>query len=225
MLIDTRTLIFVLCLGNLVVGALMIAIARPPGRSSAGRLWTMAKIAQGIAFALLALRDMIPGYLSILFSNAALLTGFSLEFAASWDFLRLGAWRRTFPILAPLGVAVYFIAYAFGGDSSTRILAITLLTGVVFGLTAAGFVARWRALSIVGRAVGVTYAAVAVAALVRAVWIGQSGTTALTANVPQQILVFGTLYLFMLVSGFGFLMLGIHLSIHDVQHQEGYGGD
>ncbi|GAB6127231.1 GGDEF domain-containing protein [Humidesulfovibrio idahonensis] len=78
--VDIRTVLFLLCLGNLASAGLLLTY-NGRLRGGPGRLFALTKLLQGLAWPLLALRGNIPDVLSCGLGNVLLLLGFCLESA------------------------------------------------------------------------------------------------------------------------------------------------
>jgi len=77
--LDVSTLIFILSVGNLVLGAAILAHRRIPLLERSARLFLAAKFIQSVGWLLLWLRGLIPGFYSIIVGNGLLMAGISFE--------------------------------------------------------------------------------------------------------------------------------------------------
>jgi diguanylate cyclase (GGDEF)-like protein len=204
--IDTRTLVLALSIGNLVLGGLLIVFAHG-AMAPSGRLWTGAKLAQGFGFLLLGLRGAVPDLISISLGDAVLLLGFALEFGASWEFLRLDIWRRYFPYLLGGSLALFLACYVTGVGFGVRSIVVSGMIAGFLAATAAGYFLRWRVVSRLGRTIGIADVVVALGGIARTIWMLFRPEETLLANVPPHAMIFVTLYLFMFINGFGFLLM------------------
>src|SRR5579871_1876990 len=205
-MIDTRTLILALGMGNLVLAVLLAGFARG-GLATAGRIWTYARWFQGIGFTLVALRGQIPDFASVPIANAAVIAGFVLEFGASWEFLGLRIWRRILPYVLAALLTLYFFALIFDADLRIRIAIVSAAITISFALATAGFALRWNGKSLLAHTVGVADAILTLVSVFRTGSVIMGGDIGLNGNASVQTITFGLLFLFLLFSGFGFLLM------------------
>ncbi len=206
-MIDIRTMLIVMALGNIVLSVMLASFAKSPDILQATRIWTYSKFLQGLAWAMLWMRGLIPDLWSIPVANSLLFAGFALEFAAIWEYLGMQLWRR---ILGPglaTAVAVFWLAYLAEASPSGRVALASVISAPFFGLATWGLVANWSQATPLRRLVAGTSAAVTLAIFARGVvaWIGPE--MHLTSNLTIQAMTFIPIYFIMISNGFGFLLL------------------
>jgi diguanylate cyclase (GGDEF)-like protein len=206
-MLDTRTLMIAVALGNLALAVLLAAVARGNALAFSGRLWGVAKFGLGLGFLLIGLRGVIPDLVSIPIANVILVTGFIFEFAATWELLHLRYWRKAMAPLLFVGVGGFVAAYVLGAPSSVRALFIGAVITVCYGLTAVAFFVRWRRVSVIGKLVGIADLAGASIAIWRTAGFGAGQDPSPFSNSPAHVLTFILLYMYMVLHGFGFLLL------------------
>ncbi len=206
-MIDTRTLMIAVAIGNLALALLLAAVARGNSLAYAGRLWGIAKLGEGAGFLLIGLRDHIPDTLSIPVANAILITGFVFELAATWELLRIPHWRRLVLPLSVIGIVGFCGAYQLGYGVTVRAIILGSSVTVCYGLTSGAFFYRWKSVSIIGKLLGVADLVGASIAISRTTGIGAGQDPSPFSNAPQHGLTFLLLYFYMVLHGFGFLLL------------------
>lgn len=206
-LVDSRTLILVLSVGNIVLALLLFAFDRSNRLTRAGRAWAVAKLFEGLGFLFLGLRGQAPDFLSIPVANALLFGGFATEFFTAQIYLRLSrAWGAVLVVAAVL-LAGFLIGYASGMQEAGRIALFAAMSVIVFGSTGVAYLTHWREATILGRAFGLSYLAMSIIGVVRAAAAASGAGYTLMSNVTPQAVTFGSLLLFMLFNGFSFLLL------------------
>ncbi|HNH36372.1 MAG TPA: PAS domain S-box protein, partial [Rhodocyclaceae bacterium] len=205
-LIDLRTAFACLAAGNLML-ALLMGIVGPTSRVAfVGRLWTLAKLLQGSGLALIWLRGIAPNWLTVVVGNLFFFSGFAVEFAACWEYLGLRHWRR---FALPLWAAILLVFYAtwFGGAADgLRVTVASLGLAVFCGLAAYAFVGRQDGTGL-RRLLAWCYVLLVVTFLVRAAGGVLVPGTTISAATPVQALIFLPMFLVMITSGVGFIVL------------------
>lgn len=79
MKLDIRTMVFLLALGCLMLGIAQLLTRRAEQRGMGIGTWASANFAQCAAWALLALRDLIPDFASVSLGNGLLIASFALQ--------------------------------------------------------------------------------------------------------------------------------------------------
>ncbi len=205
---DIKTIVLALALGNLSLCAALFFYDFERKKPLALTIWLFAKQCQAAAWLLLFVPFILPDALLVPVAYSLLFAGLALEAGALWESEGRPGWRR---VLVPLGAAAmlaFLACYVVDSGPGVRAL-IASLTIVVFYLAAAGALARgWSGASMLRR-----YLVVSMALLVAVV--GARGLQVLLApegwnglsNAMLQLLSYGAMYLLMLQSGFGYLLL------------------
>ena len=106
-MIDIKTFMLVLAMGNIGFAMLMAGYARGAVGNPALRLWTWAKLVQGCAQLLGFMRPDLPYLWVSMAANTALVAGIALEVGAYSSFFSLRFWNRLvvpFALLAILAL-------------------------------------------------------------------------------------------------------------------------
>ncbi|MBL8491711.1 MAG: PAS domain S-box protein, partial [Rhodocyclaceae bacterium] len=204
-LIDLRTAIACLAIGNLMLALLMGTIGPTSRVAFVGRLWTMAKLLQGVGLGLIWLRGMAPGWLTVVVGNLCFFSGFAVEYAACWEYLGLRRWRQ---VALPLWGTTLIVFYAtwFGGASEgLRVTAASLGLAAFCGLAAYAFVREGH--TRLRRMLAWCYVLLVVTFLIRALGGVLVPGTTVSTSTPVQALIFLPMFLVMITSGVGFILL------------------
>lgn len=130
-MVDIRTLIFSVALGNLAFALMVWVYSRSSEyRNPCLGLWQLAKLVTGIGFLIGWMRPLLPVELQIYaqIGNAMQFIGVGIELAAYSAFLGVQDWRRRVGLPIMLGVAVFALAVGFGASQH-----ITIAIGTCFG--------------------------------------------------------------------------------------------
>lgn len=208
---DIKTLVLALALGNLSLCAALFFFEqerRRAGLAAASTTWGMAKQFQAVAWGLLFLRGTLPDFLTIPLANALLFTGFALDASALWEQAGRRVWRRY--LLPALGAAigVFTGAWLLDMPAAERIAIASLVIGFFFIAGAAALGRGWSAGTLLRRYLVLSSLLLALAVMARGL---------LTALLPDgwswvspaliQGVGIAALYLMMLSSAFGYLLL------------------
>ncbi|MGZ5817772.1 MAG: GGDEF domain-containing protein [Burkholderiaceae bacterium] len=211
MLLDIRTLIFVLTVSNallfILIGSTFISRRRDTGGV---RCWLWSYAIQTLGWSLLLLRGIAPGWLTIVVANTLLICGVVLVYRAIRDFLeRPIAWH-----MSMLTVALFLVVLSglYASDSKPTAMVIWVsLTGGVLGLACAWTLmrgirwhstpARWTT----GLWLGISGAML----VLRAIGTFLSPTTnySLYTQSLVQVIAFIVAYSAMLGASFGFNLM------------------
>ncbi len=190
-----------------MLALLLLALARSSGLTQSGRIWAVAKLFEGLGFYAVSWRGQAPEWLTVAAADSVVLVGFMLEFVAAAQYLRLPIGRVPVLGLALVALAVFWSALLADAAALQRIAVFTTISALVLGGSGVAFMTRWGTLTLLGRVFGMAYVAIGLAALVRAGHAVTSTGVAPIANSLPQVLSVCALMLFMLVNGFGFLLL------------------
>jgi len=205
--IDIRTFMLVLAIGNIAFAMLMAGYARSGSDVAAIRLWKRAKLVQGIAYLLGFLRPdfSFPGM--AMAANTILLLGAMLEVSAYCTFFGLQRWKR---VLYPATVLmlVLFNASRHAGLSAQGVHALgTVAIALLSGTITATLLSRRADASVLQRIIGANNLAFFVLLAVRAgTAVFPGGEGMLSAALWQTFSIVAG-YVLLIVNGFGFLLL------------------
>jgi len=205
--IDIRTFMLVLAIGNIGFALLVAGYARGPTPHAAMPVWAWAKLVQGGAHLLAFLRPEWPWVGVLVAANTALIAGAALELAAYCVFLGLPRWKAK--LLPATGLALLLMH----GARLAQLPAFQLMAVMSSIICLVSLAMAWLLLrpgkdkSLLQRLIGWNDVVFCVA----------MGARALLSFTDRQHHVFssGTLqtitlfagYLLMIVNGFGFLLL------------------
>lgn len=206
-MIDIRTFMLVLGIGNIGVALLMASYARGAAAHPAMRMWSLAKLVQGVAHLLGWLRPDLPWVGLAMAANSALLGGAALEVAAYCVFLDTGRWKLPLAWGATLAVLSMCGARSLHAAPAHLLTMMSTLLGL-FSLVMAMLLLRpGRRASLLQRLIGWNNALFSAGMAARA-WHGLSEAHLhlWSASVVQNA-TFLVGYFLMIVNGFGFLLL------------------
>lgn len=222
MLLDIRTLLFVLAVSNALIFVLIGTSFINRRQDVAGvSSWLWSYAAQTVGWSLLLLRGIVPDWLSILVGNTLLIIGLVLIFRAICDFLETPANKRISVLTVALFVFVS-IALHVSSTTTTGLAAWISLVAGGLGLACARVLmrnvswhtapARWTT----GLWLGVGSSVM----LLRAIAVFFSPSTSsynLYTQSAIQIIAFVVVYSGMLGSSFGFNLMVQERAIHRLQ--------
>ncbi len=206
-LVDTRTLLLVLSVGNVLLALLRLGFVQHDDTARWSRIWAAAKFLQGTSFLLFALRGIASDILTMPVADTLLFVGFVAEFVAAQRYLALGArWNAVIAAVALLLAGLWIgVANGLGNDGRQTLVASVGI--IVFGSTSAAFATRWRQSTALGRMFGSSYLLIAAIGAMRIAVIARGHGDALQGATIYALLTLAALFLFMVLNGFGFLML------------------
>lgn len=206
-MIDIRTFMLVLGIGNIGFALLMAAYARGPASHPAMRLWALARLVQGGAHLLAWMRPDFPSISIAVAANSALIIGSALELAAYCVFLGLQQWRST---VAPFTVLALVALY---GARALHLLPGQLMMLMSLTLSMFSLAIAWLLLrsahkaSVLQRLIGINNVVFAFAMAARAWHAHHTPFEHLFSASAVQSATFVAGYLLMIINGFGFLLL------------------
>ena len=207
--LDSTTMVLVLALGNLALCSVLFFFDYGAPRAPALASWGLSKQVQAAAWVLLALGGarVVPEPLALPAGWALLIGGVALESGALWEMVGKTRWRRTMVPLAVVAVAVFLVCYLIDDIGLRNLAALLLLGGFYLGSSAA-LAQGWRAATMLQRALAIVTALLALVVAARGilVLVTPDGWRWLSHDLLRQ-LSSAALYLLMLVSGFGCLLL------------------
>ncbi len=205
---DTKTLVLALALGNLCLCAVLFFFEYERKKTLSWSSWAIAKRCQAAGWLLVYLRGIVPDLMSIPLGSALLFAGVAFEAGALWEAAERPAWRRlSFPLLG-LACVLYLACYLIDVAGALRLVAGSLILAG-FYLSAAGALALgWRAASMLRRFLALATGLLSMLVAARALLVsGMPDGWVWISSTLVQSLSYGALYLLMLLTSFGFLLL------------------
>lgn len=207
--VDIGTAILGLILGHLFSGILGVVYMTRRRRDVPVGAFLLSRLFEMLAWVLIGLRGSIPDILSISVGNSCLIAGSALKIVG---FLKLGhgykPWMQwSYLAATPVLIGAFNLTAVWWPFENIRIAAMSVL------LTLAWLPPLYRMLgdrqaSALQRVVAITYAAALMLLIVR----GYAGLTfgdemTLLSRNPYNALLFGGLYMIMLVGNLGFILM------------------
>ncbi|HEY8100862.1 MAG TPA: GGDEF domain-containing protein [Burkholderiaceae bacterium] len=221
MLLDIRTLIFVLTVSNalifILIGSTFISRRRDTGGVSC---WLWSYAVQTLGWALLLLRGIAPDWLSIVVANTLLISGAVLVFRAIRDFLERPITWHISILTILLFLTVFSGLYASGSRPTTLVIWVSLMGGAL-GLACAMALMKdiqWRSAPArwtTGLWLGVSGAILIARAI--AVFLSPTPNYSLYTQSIVQIIAFIVAYSAMLGASFGFNLMLQERTTHTLQ--------
>ena len=204
-MIDIRTFLLVLAIGNIGFAMLMAGYARSAADNPALRIWAWAKLMQGCAHLLGWLRPDLP-YIGIaIAANTAMILGTAIEVGAYCTLFGVARWKRVLYPCTALALLVFHAA-RFGHATQNELLILMSMIIALFTGAMALMLLRPGA-SPLRRLIGLNDVAFFIVMTARAYSAVVSGNMTLLSPSLVQSVTYLTGYLLMIVNGFGFLLL------------------
>ena len=205
---DIKTMILMLALGNLTLAVALGLFEYSARKSFSLSTWPYSKFIQGLAWCCFYQRGDLAEFISILLANTLLFVGITLEAGAMWEAGEYTEWRRY--LLPPLTIGIgLFVGVYVTGQSSNMLVAIaSLIASLLYAVAGFALLKAWRGASVLTRFVAVSTLLLAFVIAMRAAWAWLSADEVhlLSASWVQH-LTFGSMYLLMMINGFGFLLI------------------
>lgn len=205
-MIDIKTFMLVLAIGNIGLAMLMAGYARS-NRHPAMRIWTWSKLVVGSAYLMGWFEEPASPLWQSLSANTLVMIGITLEVSAYCTFFRFTHWKRVLYPFAALSILAYLGIRAAGAP---MVYATALMSGVIaamIGTMAFALLRPGGASSLLRRIIGINDAAFFLATSAYALTILFPGSFTLLTPAAAQAATFITGYLLVIVNGFGFLLL------------------
>jgi signal transduction histidine kinase len=209
-MVDVRTLISSMALGNLAFALLVWIYSRSSKQKNPYlSLWQLAKVVAGCGYFLGWLRPLLPADLQIYaqLGNVMQVLGIGMELAAYCAFLGVPHWRQRvgLPVLA--GAAVFALSFPFGADQHTTIALGTGLAGIAYLAMGLLMLRNPQRDSSLTQVMG-TFDCLVAALLLSKVGMGLFGITLVPyAASGINALIYTTAFVVLLTNGLGFLLL------------------
>jgi diguanylate cyclase (GGDEF)-like protein len=203
--IDIRTFMLVLAIGNIGFAIVMSGYARHGADNPALRLWRWAKLVQGLAHLLIWLKPLYPSLLLDAVAASILVVGVMLEVAAYCSFFGFVRWRRVLYPACALALLVFHGARLGGAAAAYQNAMLSSVFALLTGSMAV-LLLRQRSASLLQRIIGINDLCIALGLAARA-YVSVGGE--LLPAGPGMVNSFTYLagYLVMIVNSFGFLLL------------------
>jgi diguanylate cyclase (GGDEF)-like protein len=205
--IDIKTFMLVLAIGNVCFAMLIAGYARSGPVNPALQMWQWAKLVQGAAHLLAWLRPEWPQVWLAVAASSTLIVGVVLEAAAYCGFFGFRRWKR---LLYP-GMAIALLAFnavRFSGASPiTLAVLMSLIIAALSGAMSAALLWPRSGSTVLQRIIGVNNLVFCLAMVLRA-WVGMAGAElSFFSYAAVQTFSYMTGYALLIVNGFGFLLL------------------
>ena len=206
-MIDIRTFILVLAIGNICFAMLIAGYSRSGAAHPSMHIWKWARLVQGAAHALSYARVDFPSLSIEVILTSLLITGMAMEVSAYARFLGVRNCNRMLVPVAVIGVLA-MDAMRIGGTNPYDMQAILALEIATMTAMMSWLLLRnWRDGSPLQRLMGLNHVLFCLLMLVRAyVWVADPRSQTF-AGIMVHMLTFLIGYPLMIVNGFGFILL------------------
>jgi diguanylate cyclase (GGDEF)-like protein len=205
--IDIRTFMLVLAIGNIGFAILMVGYARTAAANPAIRVWCWAKLVLGCAHLAGWLRPDFPHPALIVAGNSALVLGTAIEVSAYSIFFGFAKWRRVLYPATALALLVLHAARFNGGTPNQMIVLMSVILALLTAAMAVILLRHGAHRSMLRRIIGVNDFIFSGVMCLRAYGGMVNDHIALFTPSFEQSATYLTGYLVMIVNGFGFLLL------------------
>jgi hypothetical protein len=203
--IDIRTVLYLLCAGNLAAVVLLAGYRTRMGVERAYHYFLFGKLLQTLGWLLLGLRDSIPALLSVFLGNVFLISGITFDTMAFATTQARN--RRREAAIAAVGAFGILAVLGFGATPTHR---VALASTAILPLLATVCVVqlRLKPISRLTRLVAGAYGFFAIVMALRAIqaWRPGQNVTLMTSNSIQS-LTYVLAFCLLLVGCIGFLLL------------------
>lgn len=209
-MVDIRTLIFSVALGNLSFALMVWLYSRSLAQKNPYlSLWLLAKVVSGFGFFVGWLRPLLPAEYQIYAQagTAMQFVGVGIELAAYCAFLGVPQWRKRVGVPVALSAGIFGLFVVFGAVGHTTIALGTAFAGAAYLAMGLLMLRQSQKDPVLTRVLGV-FDCILAALLVSKVALGLSGVelVAYAANgVNEAIYTAG--FVALMSNGFGFLLL------------------
>ncbi|HZX29350.1 MAG TPA: GGDEF domain-containing protein [Telluria sp.] len=206
-MIDVRTFMLVLAIGNIGLALLIAGYARGIRADPAITLWQWAKLVQGAGHALGFARAGGSPILLDMAANTLLVGGIALEVGGYATLLRVKHWAGVLAPVTILELLLMHSARLAGAGPSEMVALVSGSIAVLTGMTAYLLLWRSRDGSLLQRVIGWNDAAFFVVIAMRAYAAAVHGGFGVFNPGMLQTVTYVTGYVVLVVNGFGFLLL------------------
>jgi diguanylate cyclase (GGDEF)-like protein len=205
--IDIRTFMLVLAIGNIGFAVLVAGYARGPTPHAAMPVWAWAKLVQGVAHLLGWMRPDLPWVGVAYVVNTALIVGAALELSAYCVFLGLPRFRAALVPLTLLGLGLMHGARALHAPPFLLMGVMSVIL-CLFSIAMAWLLLRpGKPASLLQRLIGCNDVVFCLAMGARVVLALSDRHQHVLAQGALQTATLVAGYILMIVNGFGFLLL------------------
>jgi diguanylate cyclase (GGDEF)-like protein len=205
--IDIRTFMLVLAIGNFGFAMLMAGYGRSATGNPAIRVWAWAKLVEGCAHLLGWLRPDLPYLGIVIAANTALILGIAFEVAAYCIFFGFASWKRLLYTFAALALLVFHGARFSHASSNNLLVLLSVIIALFSGAMAWILLRPGVNHSLLRRVIGINDVVFSIAMGFRAFAAAVHGHMSVFTPATVQSAVYLAAYLLMIVNGFGFLLL------------------
>ncbi|MES2758858.1 MAG: GGDEF domain-containing protein [Pseudomonadota bacterium] len=206
-MIDIRTFMLVLAIGNIGFAMLMAGYARSGADNPAMRMWGLAKLVLGCAHLLGWLRPDLPHFSVPFVANTAMILGTALELAAYCIFFGFTRWKRVLYPVTALALMIFHSAQIGGASANRLMVLMSIIVALHTGAMAWILLRPGSGRSLLRRLIGVNDFIFFIAICLRGyTGMMNSQMTVFTPGIVTS-LTFLAGYLLMIVNSFGFLLL------------------
>jgi diguanylate cyclase (GGDEF)-like protein len=205
--IDIRTFMLVLGIGNIGFAILMAGYARTAAANPAIRVWCWAKFVLGCAHLLGWLRPDLPYLPIIVAGNTALIAGTAIEVGAYCVFFGAARWRHVLYPVTILALLACHAARFNGGTPNQMVVMMSVILALLNGTMALILLRPGASQSLLRRIIGINDLIFCAVLSLRAYGGVMHSNMAVFTPGFEQSATYLTGYLVMIVNGFGFLLL------------------
>ncbi|MBZ2206419.1 GGDEF domain-containing protein [Massilia soli] len=205
-MIDIKTFVLVLAIGNIGLAVLMAGYAHSQ-RHAAMRIWTWSKLVVGSAYLMGWLQAPVPALWHSVSANSLVMVGITLEVAAYCTFFGFKGWKRVLYPFAALSIIAYIGLRLSGAALPYATGLMSSVVAVMIGAIAFALLRPASDSTLLRRIIGVNDASFFLAMSARALSDLMPGTFTLLSPHAAHAFTFVTGYLLVIVNGFGFLLL------------------
>ncbi|HEX9171625.1 MAG TPA: GGDEF domain-containing protein, partial [Telluria sp.] len=205
--IDIRTFMLALAIGNIGFAMLMAGYARSAADNPAMRVWAWARLVQGCAHLLGWLRPDLPYFGTSVGANSLLIVGTAIEMAAYCIFFGFTRWQRVLYPCAALALLAFHAARFNDATSNDMVILMSLIIAMFTGATAVILLRPGAGQSTLRRMIGVNDVVFFIVMSARAGTAISVGQMSMFSPGIVQSVTYLASYLLLIVNGFGFLLL------------------
>jgi diguanylate cyclase (GGDEF)-like protein len=205
--IDIRTFMLVLAIGNIGFAMLMAGYARSAVVTPAMRVWAWAKLILGCSHLIGWLRPDLPFQGLIAVGNTAMIAGTALELAAYCIFFGIAGWKRVLYPCTALALLIFHSARISGASDNQRMVLMSVILALFTGAMAWMLLRPGKGHSLLRRLIGINDLIFFLVISLRGYsGMVQSHMTVLTPGIVSNM-TFIVGFILMIVNSFGFLLL------------------
>lgn len=205
-MIDLKTFMLVLAIGNIGLAMLMTGYARSQ-RHPAMRIWTWSKLMVGSAYLVGWFQHPGSPPWQGISANSLVMIGIMLEVSAYCTFFGFTRWKRVLYPFAALSILAYIGLRVAGAPVDYATALMSSMIAAMIGAMAFALLRPGGESSLLRRIIGVNDAAFFLATAAFAMTILFPGSVTLLTPHAAHASTFITGYLLVIVNGFGFLLL------------------